>query len=259
MRARGPDFIGIGAQKCATTFVYERLRRHPQIDFPAKPERLVRPPVELEGREIVTWPKEIRFLHGQNDVLSWADYLRLFDGKEAGVRYGEITPFYLVAPRHRIEELRRHVPGVRLFAILRDPVERDWSSIRMVAERQGALADPAGLRRIAESRPIRIRGDYVSSLGNWLAVFPREQLLVLPYELLKRDHVAFLGAICGHLGVSVDPIASAPNDVVFAGPEARMPPELLASLVERHEGVAAELERLTGVPFGEYWSDGARA
>ncbi len=32
------DFLGIGAQKCGTTWLYERLAQHPQVRFPAGKE-----------------------------------------------------------------------------------------------------------------------------------------------------------------------------------------------------------------------------
>src|SRR5262249_41035314 len=40
----GPDFLGIGAQKAATTWLYENLKRHPEIEFPA-------------GKEVHFWDK----------------------------------------------------------------------------------------------------------------------------------------------------------------------------------------------------------
>jgi LPS sulfotransferase NodH len=251
--SRGPDFVGIGAQKSATTFVFRMLRRHPRIKFPATRDRFNPPPVEVDGRQVVTWPKEIRFLHGHNANLSWEEYLEIFAGKEPGKIYGEITPFYLAAPRSRIEELREHVPDVRLFAILRDPVERDWSSIRMVAGRRGELDDIDALLTIADSHAIRSRGDYAGCLRNWLEVFPREQLLILPYELLKRDRLAFLGAICEHLGVSVDPIAEGSEETIFRGPGAALPDEIRHHLIDRHRGIVEELHELCALDFSEYW------
>lgn len=250
---RGPDFVGIGAQKSATTFVYEMLRRHPQLEFPATPERYAAPREGLEPRQL-TWPKEMHFLKGRNENLSWEDYLDVFDEKEPGKLYGEITPFYLLAPVERIQEFRHHTPAVRLFAILRDPVERDWSSIRMVAAQRGLLDDPKGLRRLARSKTIRIRGDYVSSLRKWLSVFPLEQLLVLPYELLKRDRAEFLAALCAHLGVPAEPLADHPDAAVFEGPKAELPDDIRAQLTDRHRGVVAALRDLCGVDFSRFWS-----
>jgi sulfotransferase family protein len=255
---RGPDFLGIGAQKCATTFVYEALRRHPRIEFPATPERFAPPPAELDGQPVANTPKEMRFLHGRNANLSWEQYLRVFDGKVPDKRYGEITPAYLLAPRARIGQLRRRVPQVRLFVILRDPVERDWSSIRMVAARRGELGDEAALARIANSATIRDRGDYCRHLAAWLDVFPREQLLVLAYERLAIDPGAFLRAICDHLGLPADPAIEEQEEVVFAGPRAPLPDELRADLVRRHRGVPQRLLQLTGIDFSAYWPSAPR-
>lgn len=256
--AAGPDFIGIGAQKSATTFVYEVLKRHPQVVFPATRERFNPPPIELDGRQVVTWPKEIRFLHGENERLSWDEYLSLFGDKGPDERHGEITPYYLLTPRPRIQELRERVPDVRLFVILRDPVQRDWSSIRMVAARRGELDDPDALRRIATFGQIQKRGDYVGSLTNWLSVFPREQLLILPYERLRQDPVSFLRAICDHLGVPVDPIAEKTEKAVYEGEKVPLPEDLHSYLVRRHRGITEKLEDLCGIDFADYWSPALR-
>jgi hypothetical protein len=257
--ATGPDFIGIGAQKSATTFVFEVLKSHPRVGFPATPERVMAPPIELNGRKIVTWPKEVQFIDGPNSSMSWKEYVNLFDGKQPGTVYGEISPAYLVAPKARIEELRENVPDVRLFAILRDPVERDWSAIRMVAARRGDLDDAAALKSIAEWRQIKVHGDYVRCLQNWLSVFPSEQLLVLPYELLLSDRRRFFESLCEHLGVAADANLGEDQAPVFQGPPMDLPAEVESLLRKRHEDAVEELRDLLGLDLSTYWSHGEPA
>lgn len=259
-----PDFIGIGAQKSATTYIYEVLRRHPSLVFPATRDRFNPPAINLDGRLVVTWPKEIQFLSGANSHIAWDDYLRLFSEKAEGKIYGEISPSYLSAPTTRIRELYDRAPNVRLFAILRDPVERDWSAIRMIANRRGELDDLVALREIADWGQILEMGDYAAGLKTWLAVFPREQLLVLPYELLARDVAPFLASLCEHLGAPPEPLADVPQDpifhggdaarIVFRGPDAPLPDGTRAHLSKRYAHTAATLAELTGIDFTTYWS-----
>jgi hypothetical protein len=164
-----------------------------------------------------------------------------------------------VAPKARIEELRENVPDVRLFAILRDPVERDCSAIRMVAARRGDLDDAAALKSIAEWRQIKVHGDYVRCLQNWLSVFPSEQLLVLPYELLLSDRRRFFESLCEHLGVAADANLGEDQAPVFQGPPMDLPAEVESLLRKRHEDAVEELRDLLGLDLSTYWSHGEPA
>ena len=197
--------------------------------------------------------KEIQFLNGVNSHLSWSDYLELFQEREPGAVYGEISPSYLGVAPHRIQELRDHVPHVRLFAILRNPVDRDWSNVRMVAEGEGKLHEADALAAIARRPSLQAEGDYVTALRNWLRVFPREQILLLPYELLARDQDGFLGSIARHLGVQATPLHGLVLRRFFEGPDILLPPDIRSLLVARHAGVVRVLSELCEVEFSAYW------
>ena len=108
-----PNFLIIGAPKAGTTSLYSYFREHPAIFMP-----------EL---------KEPRFFgyEGQGDrirfpVRTLEEYTALFDGVTTETAIGEATPHYLVYPvaAQRIRDL---IPGVRLIASLRDPVDRAYS------------------------------------------------------------------------------------------------------------------------------------
>jgi hypothetical protein len=65
------SFLGIGAQKSGTTWLFEMLRQHPEVAFPA-------------GKEVHFWDQ-------RNDrSVDW--YLGLFP--DNGKKNGEITPAY---------------------------------------------------------------------------------------------------------------------------------------------------------------------
>ena len=101
-----PDFLGVGTQKGGTTYLYELLKRHPQV-FLAK-------------------PKEQHFfsLHWQRGA-DW--YRRQFASSEESQICGEITPYYLFHPEARANQSL--VPNVKLIVLLRDPVERALSRV----------------------------------------------------------------------------------------------------------------------------------
>ena len=100
-----PDFLGVGTQKGGTTYLYELLKRHPQV--------------------FLAEPKEQHFfsLHWQRGA-DW--YRRQFASAAESQICGEITPYYLFHPEApaRIQSL---LPNVKLIVLLRDPVERALS------------------------------------------------------------------------------------------------------------------------------------
>src|SRR5205814_8552080 len=104
-----------------------------------------------------------------------------------------------------------------------DPIERDWSAVRMIAGRRSELDDPARLAKIAGWKQIAAMSAYADHLAAWLNVFPREQLLVLPYELLTTDQPAFFTALRAHVGVPAEPLLDLKLDPVYAGPALPMP------------------------------------
>src|SRR5262245_48289245 len=105
---RLPDFIGIGAQRCATSWIYECLACHPQVYMPEK---------------------EIHFFDCEFERgMDW--YLNHFSTAHAGKLCGEFTPDYLSSPV-AIERLRDLVPQAKLIISLRHPVQRAYSAYRL--------------------------------------------------------------------------------------------------------------------------------
>jgi hypothetical protein len=157
------DFLGIGAQKAGTTWIYRHLSRHPQITFPA-------------GKEIHFWDQ-----HRSNGVDWW---LRLFPDDRQGRKQGEITPAYATLELATIREIAALLPELRVFCSLRNPIARAWSSALMALERAEMTIDEASHVWFLDhfkSSGSRRRGDYVSCLSNWREAIP-EQLLVILFD-----------------------------------------------------------------------------
>lgn len=234
----GPDFLGIGAQKAGTSWLHANLAQHPRVRFPA-------------GKEVHFWDRE------RERGVAW--YRERFAGAPADALLGEITPAYAVLPAEVVAEVAREFPRVRLFFLLRDPIERAWSSARMALARAEMEPDEASNAWYLDhfrSRGSRARGDYATTLERWLACFPRKALLILRYEDLasRPDDVA--RAACAHLGLDAAPLLRAENPWlrtrVREGERAALRPELRAALT----GLYAEpLQRLRD-RYGIAWPPG---
>jgi hypothetical protein len=184
---RLPDFLGIGAQKAGTTWLHQNLARHPDVYFPP-------------GR------KEIRFFDARF-TLSVREYAALF--APAGARRtGDITPNYGALRSGRIRFIQRLMPHARLLLILRNPIERAWSHAVMdlASSRGRPLSEVPAWELEAHFRSsgsLR-NGQYGAMLDRWLAVFPREQLLVAFFEEIAEHPRELLLRVFEHLGLRRD-------------------------------------------------------
>jgi hypothetical protein len=180
------DFFCIGAQKCGTTWLFEQLRKHPQIDFPA-------------GKEIHFWDQK----HAKG--LDW--YRSLFEGPSiAGKKCGEITPAYAILAPDMIEECHEKFSNLKLIYIIRNPIERAWSSAKMALARAEMELEEASDQWFIDhfrSRGSTMRGDYETCLRNWLALYPKEQLLVALFDDLVSTPARLIKDCFTHL--EVDP------------------------------------------------------
>jgi hypothetical protein len=105
-----PDFVIIGATKCGTTFLYNLLTKHPHVQLAAFKE--------VHYFDLL-FEKGIEWYRGCFLQPRWKD------GKMTIT--GEATPAYLVHP-HAAERMADVIPEARLIAMLRNPVDRTYSS-----------------------------------------------------------------------------------------------------------------------------------
>lgn len=284
--APGPTFLGIGAPKCGTTWLYAQLKGHPDVWLTPIKElhyfdrgaayvspsqladaspwaRLASPAgwrrhrvaqslgrmgqAALQGRpeDAAFWR---RMVFGRYDD-DW--YRGLFAPAAGYAARGEITPAYCMLGRDDARRVRAIAPEVRLVYLMRDPVERAWSSLRYNAGRGKIALDlsdvPAVLDAIAgDASDLRGgRGDYLKTLDVFAEVFDPSQILVGFYDAIAAEPGALLSAVAGHIGVSPDGFAARGDKRVNSSRARDMPPEVRAALVEKYlpqiEGVIARL------------------
>jgi hypothetical protein len=182
-----PDFLGIGAPQSGTTWLYENLRAHPEIFMP-------------ERKELRYFEKNFH----KSLSLYYAPNFRAASGKVKG----EITPSYGKSPLERIQFIRKIMPEVKLIYILRNPIDRIWSSTRRaLGKNPGATFEHAKESEILacfQDAGRKANTDYPAILKNWLSVFPAEQLHVAFFEEITNQPQALLAKLFDFLGVPME-------------------------------------------------------
>lgn len=189
-------FLIAGVQKGGTTALFDYLAEIPALELPAAKEAHF-----FDDEEQVDWA-----------APDYARYHALFGDPDR--LWGEATPIYLYWP-NALERIRAYNPAMRLILIFRDPIGRAWSHWKMEYAR-GKETQPFawcirdGRARMAHSAPYpgfdRVfsyveRGYYGRQLARALALFPRDQLLLLGSDALRRDPTGTIKSICAFLNV----------------------------------------------------------
>jgi hypothetical protein len=245
-----PGFLVIGAQKSGTTSLFQYLARHPGI--------------------ALATPKEVHYFDfNHHRGVGW--YRSHFPlarslAAERRAAIGEVTPGYLFDPDVPAR-VYAHDPGLKLIALLRDPVDRalshyhhergrgrEWRTFEQAVEDERRLdalvrrrPEDASLARVGVRRfPAYLaRGLYAEQLERWLELFPREQLLVVLSDELARDPRAALARIAAFLDV---PEHELPEYRRYrTGRYAPMANEVRAELAGYFEGPNRRLLDLLGV------------
>jgi hypothetical protein len=179
-----PNFLVIGAMKGGTTSLYRYLTDHPQIFMPSLKEPLF-------------------FSSNWDRGLEW--YERLFEGAGPVAAIGEASTEYTAYPH--IPDVPKRVakllPEVRLVYIVRHPIERMLSEYHYNLVR-GLERDSSADKALLKDSTYYNVSCYALQIEQYLEHFPRDQLLVLKSEDLKRDRVGTLGRVHEFLGVDED-------------------------------------------------------
>lgn len=224
-------FFIAGAPKAGTTTIWNMLRNHPDCHFRAIKELhyfdshcLGLPDARASLRQDVKrlqnerygaqeWPDadvltdRVEWLETDGSVRCDETYLRyLMKGRTTERLVGEATPAYSVLPEENLRELASLGETVKILFIMRDPIGRLWSHIRMSAARAAQNVAMIGTeaRRIAE-RVLAGRAphharlcDYAGTVERIRTVFKPQNVLICFFEtLFTSDSLAKLTVFLG--------------------------------------------------------------
>lgn len=206
-----PDFLILGAQKCGTSWLFERLRQHPQVFMPAI--------------------KELEFFSYLPHVSQSEAYFDHFKPGRGALARGEASASYFWTRTgsewaQQPAGFNLDIPGtvqallgrrLKLLLCLRDPVERAVSAYAHYVA-HGELPPTTTFEEALGYGGIVDMGFYGRHLQNWLAYYPLEQFMVLRIE----DDIALhaqqsLQRVQAFLGLDASPPDDSANQVTFPG------------------------------------------
>ncbi|TFB10134.1 hypothetical protein E3V36_04650 [Candidatus Marinimicrobia bacterium MT.SAG.2] len=191
IRLRLPDFVIIGAQKSASTFLQECIREHPAVYM------------NREEDAFFEDPEYVR--------IGIEKFATQFDGIPDDLLIGIKRPNYLAMPLC-LERIYTHIPNARLIAILRDPVKRAVSCY-FHDIRHGILPICSlnlGMARILNgeyatnyprSQEILDFGLYYKHLRHYLEYFDRSQLFIRLFEDVRKTPLEVVRQAYSFLGI----------------------------------------------------------
>lgn len=201
-----PNFLIIGAAKSGTTSLFNYLGQHPQVYTRAKEPGFF----AYEGQSVRLAGPEDQTRFDQRVITDRQQYEALFADMMPGQVCGEASVAYMYVDG-TAERIKQHVPNVRLIAILRNPVDRAFSSYWHLRRdgREPLVSFAEGLA--AEGERIQANWDYIwhyarvgcyyEQLQRYYNLFPRERIAIFLFEKFKRNPVQIVQAICRFLEI----------------------------------------------------------
>jgi hypothetical protein len=188
-----PDFVVIGAMKCATSTLHDQLA--------------------LQDGISMSDPKEPNFFSdGPNFARGMDWYRSLFASMKADDLKGESSTHLTKYPVHPDAAQRMHdaIPDAKLVYVMRDPIRRivsqyihEWSEHTISGDINQAIREHP--RLIAYS-------SYAMQLAKHTAYYDQARILPVFFERLMSEPQRELERICHHIGYQGDPLWSEEED-----------------------------------------------
>ena len=272
-------FFAIGPPKTGTTWLYQCLRKHPDVyltpvkelryfwgkEFIKKDtlfkrrfsnhwyfksqrkrfKKVARKAKKSETKDWYTWEKNFFFSKRSDE---W--YMGLFDFDKLP---GDISPQYSQLSKESIEEMAKLLPRAKIIIGLRNPIERVWSSARMRVIKK---AGPEKKDKIAEEKFLKefnrsynmIQGGYINLINRWTEAFSKDQVFYYFFEELENAPEELYHRICDFLEIERRSFIKL-NKKVGQGVKAETSDDFKAKLTQQN---LADLEQMADYFDSEY-------
>jgi hypothetical protein len=267
------DFLCIGAQKAATSWLHHNLMTHPGVWMPGFIKEihyfdLVHLPNEglrasrskrFRGRaKRANLPRDyVEKITDKNRMYTDQWYQDIFSLAPKDLKKGEVTPNYCAVGEEGVCHVKKINPELKLIYIIRDPASRMSSSLRMFLHR---MATRHGRHARSEAELIDLcnknlsnsqflgRGDYASNVPRWDRHFPGS-MLYLPFGKVRSDPEALLRNVESFIGLEPHGAYPRADEQIHKGTEAPLPDTILGRVMQIAAPQLAFLQERFGSDF----------
>lgn len=177
-QVKKPDFVGVGAQRAGTSWLYHALDAHPEIFLPLK---------------------EVHFFDEKYDEgIDW--YFSLFDASGSHTIAGEFTPDYLSEEQAMIR-LAEDCPDVKVLVVLREPFERAYSAYNLY-KAHGRFEGISFAEAVLIDKNIIQKSLYSHQIERLFKLFPKENIKIYDFDDISNSPEKVVQDIYSFLGVN---------------------------------------------------------
>lgn len=227
--------LGVGCMKGGTSWLHRQLIKHSSVDMGFAKEYHVfdglylkacrsfldRKLNELEclitSKQLMTSnPDLLRHIDFYRDTNNYFDYFDcLFHKSKSTNIVGDITPSYSGLPKEAFQLIKSQLENrgfrVKVIFIMRDPLERCWSQVRMRRIAMGSspekefLSEQDQLLRLYKSEKFQLRTRYEITIANLEATFDPDDIFYCPFEnLFQLQTIENIESFLGISGLNAD-------------------------------------------------------
>jgi hypothetical protein len=185
-----PTFVGIGSMRCGSTWLYEVLKCHPDIQMS-----------HCKEMDFFFMPQML-----EHDLAWYAAHFKPENGGEPKPVRGEISPRYARLKAWHVKQIAELLPDLRIILTLRHPIERAWSQTLFDFGRlRGRDVRKVGLieflRQLERPRS-RLSSDYSRTIRIWSKAFGKNALHVDLFNGLRDDPEGYVNGVLRHIGAA---------------------------------------------------------
>jgi hypothetical protein len=189
-RAHAPTFVGIGSMRCGSTWLYQVLKCHPDVQMS-----------RCKEMDFFFLPQML-----EHDLDWYQGHFDTEKGAEPKPVRGEISPRYARLKAWQVNRIAELLPDLRIILTVRHPIERVWSQTlydfgRLQNRDICKVSSVEFLRQLERARS-RLSSDYNRTIKIWSKAFGREALHIDLFDRLRDDPNSYINDILKHIGAS---------------------------------------------------------
>lgn len=170
------DFIGVGGEKCASTWLYKCLLEHPSICGPKEKELIYFDAIPLFGH-----PPRPESRYQKNGL---APFAKFFAHCPPEAVTGEFTSTYL-HDKNAAHQIKEAFPDVKILILLRHPVDRVFSQYQ--GAQQVIPKYPSFEDALQNEPELKRRSLYTEYVNEYLKLFSKENVFIRLYDDVESD------------------------------------------------------------------------